>query len=810
MALKFAGLTIPPAAALNAAAPPRPLAAAGARSLIPVTYGEDRVSALILNVLYGPGNTLVVQCLWGHACHQVDELRLNDAALPAGSTVTSYDGTQTTPDATLVAIMAGPTYTDTLAGYAYSVVSMPIRAFDGQLNFTARIRGRKLYDPRKDSTAGGSGTHRLATPSTWEYSDNPSLALADWWANAVFGAGEPVLWSSVGPAATANDAMIGSPAEKHRVIGLSLTSAAGIPAVGETLRAYAGCWLVPTGGGVKLLPDADASPVASYSHASGEIAALESLTLSDHGNSPTVVEVIYTDTSQIPWRDATAQAIISGAGTTLPWRLSGVRLPGIQRYSQAYREAVERLNKLTLGDLSTSVEVFDVGIRHERGDIITLTHPLGITAKPMRVNDVEMPAFGRWLLAVVEHDPAAYSTLVTTTPTYPDTALVLSGPDEVARNLIDPSWWAPGAAWEWPRYVGATASNAIVWGSGPRGLQQPLWQSTAVAPGGGVNGGWESGNAAVYPKNFLVVDPSQAYRFALPVRLVSGTGWWQLGPIFGGAVCTLNTSTPVADPRFYLAASAPAWLNRWCLLVGYVFPAGSTGLSNAGAGVYDMETGALLAGGTNFCWSASATECGMRAFFTDASTGAVNQWGYPLVERLDNFQRPDVTYIGGLAVGTGQLANKSVTVGLIEDSSTTVGSTGSPGSSTRAVTLWGPEITTEAGDELDINVVGILEESFWSQAAIAYVELWLTHAPTFGGTQTEFGVRRKFSSPVDAFAANNTFFSMDMQGQIAPGAATKNFVLRATIAYRDAAGAAKQCGKDFTANAQWRVVRRKR
>ena len=40
---------------------------------------------------------------------------------------------------------------------------------------TARVRGARLYDPRKDSTVGGSGAHRLATPSTWEYSANAAL-----------------------------------------------------------------------------------------------------------------------------------------------------------------------------------------------------------------------------------------------------------------------------------------------------------------------------------------------------------------------------------------------------------------------------------------------------------------------------------------------------------------------------------------------------------------------------------------------------------------------------------------------------------
>ncbi|MFW6299954.1 MAG: DUF6950 family protein [Oceanicaulis sp.] len=38
------------------------------------------------------------------------------------------------------------------------------------------VRGVKVYDPRKDSThPGGSGSHRLDDPDTWEFSKNPGL-----------------------------------------------------------------------------------------------------------------------------------------------------------------------------------------------------------------------------------------------------------------------------------------------------------------------------------------------------------------------------------------------------------------------------------------------------------------------------------------------------------------------------------------------------------------------------------------------------------------------------------------------------------
>lgn len=45
------------------------------------------------------------------------------------------------------------------------------------------VRGRKVYDPRKDSTLsalGGSGSHRLWDSSTWEWSQNPALCALDY------------------------------------------------------------------------------------------------------------------------------------------------------------------------------------------------------------------------------------------------------------------------------------------------------------------------------------------------------------------------------------------------------------------------------------------------------------------------------------------------------------------------------------------------------------------------------------------------------------------------------------------------------
>jgi hypothetical protein len=37
------------------------------------------------------------------------------------------------------------------------------------------VKGLRLYDPRKDTTAGGSGSHRFDDWTTWEWSDNPAV-----------------------------------------------------------------------------------------------------------------------------------------------------------------------------------------------------------------------------------------------------------------------------------------------------------------------------------------------------------------------------------------------------------------------------------------------------------------------------------------------------------------------------------------------------------------------------------------------------------------------------------------------------------
>lgn len=71
------------------------------------------------------------------------------------------------------------TSTDKFAGIAACALDFiysPDVYPQGPPNVTAVMRGAKCYDPRLDSTvAGGSGSHRIATPSTWAWTENPAL-----------------------------------------------------------------------------------------------------------------------------------------------------------------------------------------------------------------------------------------------------------------------------------------------------------------------------------------------------------------------------------------------------------------------------------------------------------------------------------------------------------------------------------------------------------------------------------------------------------------------------------------------------------
>ncbi|HSY05877.1 MAG TPA: Hint domain-containing protein [Steroidobacteraceae bacterium] len=103
-----------------------------------------------------------------------------------------YAGAQTVPD-----FILNTTYTawdsnhvgKSLTYWAVRLQYDTVVFATGAPNISGIVQGAALYDPRLDSTNGGSGPQRYTTPSTWTYSTNPALALR-WYLTSALGLGE--------------------------------------------------------------------------------------------------------------------------------------------------------------------------------------------------------------------------------------------------------------------------------------------------------------------------------------------------------------------------------------------------------------------------------------------------------------------------------------------------------------------------------------------------------------------------------------------------------------------------------------------
>ena len=190
---------------------------------IPVVYGKRQVgisrvfvesSGTDNNYLYMAG----VLCEGGdNGIESIDEIYINDKLVTWSGALT--DGTVRTvnssdsnfyKDGSLISVQAfygldnqsvssildestnwGSNHK--LSGVAYLAFKFTWNqdAFSSLPEVKVVLKGKKIYDPRLDSTKGGSGSHRQDTASTWTYSSNSALVLLDYLRNARYGKGLP-------------------------------------------------------------------------------------------------------------------------------------------------------------------------------------------------------------------------------------------------------------------------------------------------------------------------------------------------------------------------------------------------------------------------------------------------------------------------------------------------------------------------------------------------------------------------------------------------------------------------------------------
>lgn len=225
-----------------------------------IIYGEMLVSGInvIPPLTSGSTNQYLHQVLAvsGHECNQLGTVYFDRASVGTISSVTGtdndgkvtsgtynnkawirrYTGTETqTVDYKLTTAFPVQ-WTSNHRGRGVAYIALTYEYDEtiyktGKPEVTCLVQGKKIYDPRLDSTqTGGSGSQRVDDPSTFAYSSNPALCLVDYLLSTRLGLGEDtdrIDWALVMDAADICDELVnipGSTTQKRYTCNVVLTA----------------------------------------------------------------------------------------------------------------------------------------------------------------------------------------------------------------------------------------------------------------------------------------------------------------------------------------------------------------------------------------------------------------------------------------------------------------------------------------------------------------------------------------------------------------------------------------------------------
>lgn len=211
-----------------------------------IVYGQIRTSGM--NVIppwtSGESNKMLHQVLAvaGHEIDSIPNVYLANTDIPAASigsiTGAQTDGAVTTGDYANVVNIRRYLGTSTQTvdyilttafpsawtsnhrgrGVAYAAIQFAYNAEkyqNGKPPVEFLVKGKKVYDPRLDSTNGGTGTQRYTDSTTWTWSQNPALCLADYLVDNRLGLGDDAAtridWALVAAAANICDELVNLP-----------------------------------------------------------------------------------------------------------------------------------------------------------------------------------------------------------------------------------------------------------------------------------------------------------------------------------------------------------------------------------------------------------------------------------------------------------------------------------------------------------------------------------------------------------------------------------------------------------------------
>ena len=306
------------------------------------------------------------------------------------------------------------------------------------------LKGRKIYDPRLDTTKGGSGSHRQDDFTTWAYSDNPSLCLLDYIRNARYGKGLPnaafeTNYDSFKTAANTCETQV-TPYTSASDIDLFTTNIVLdtneklLENVRELLNPMRGIFTY-TSGVYKLLVEGTGSSVMTIDKDKiiggikiyGEKKnykfnrVIGTFVNPDKNWQEDTVSFPPADDSGLPSGDQYATMLAEDNGTNLEgnFDFKGITNPYT---AEEMCEVLLRRSRNALGvDLMCTSEALNLSI----GDIVELTYSTGgFSAKPFRVYGLSINTDSTVNLQLIEHQDSFYTwASKTAAPVIADTTL---------------------------------------------------------------------------------------------------------------------------------------------------------------------------------------------------------------------------------------------------------------------------------------------------------------------------------------------------------------------------------------------------
>lgn len=340
---------------------------------IPILYGKFQAGWLPAVADYNSGTstwTILGIVGWGEI-EAIDAIWINGAAAVGGVSSNSYTGTTSQG---VDSLMSGANaswdqtlvYQDqdgNLTGIAYIVLQYTNTHYSGLPTVIVEGRGRKVYDPRTATTA---------------YSATAALCLGDLISNPTFGLGAPVDDASLGLVADDNETgFVPAPglSPAMRKLNTALKNRRGTAEWLDVLRLYASCWINKRGDTYFFRSDSNTTADVTIDGSDQWGGRLPEIGRADEEETPTQVEVVYTDDTPDIWV-TTSYVYPEELDQGTPRILSRLDMPGIIGFENAAREAMKHYNQLQTQSRIVVWYGMADQMEREQGDAVIYDHPL--------------------------------------------------------------------------------------------------------------------------------------------------------------------------------------------------------------------------------------------------------------------------------------------------------------------------------------------------------------------------------------------------------------------------------------------------